>query len=156
VCLSVCLFAHFFARTSRVARLLVCSFLFASRKDGSFLSKNPYFCSQPQEVVDEENYFGVNSYSAFQPFSAQIEDCRIEGRVSKRVEKKAFEGDEEIQIVSTPMKRVAPKKKVAPRKKIAKVEVKVEGEDNDGARTWLNAEVLQLIALQGEMEPDRA
>jgi hypothetical protein len=32
------------------------------------------------------------------------------------------------------------------------VEVKVEGEDNDGACTWLDAEVLQLIALWGEME----
>ena len=46
--------------------------------------------------MGEENYSGVNSYNAFQPFSAQIEDCRVDGRMSKKVGEKAFERYEEI------------------------------------------------------------
>lgn len=47
------------------------------------------------------------------------------------------------------MKRATPKRKGtdALKRKVAKVEVKIGGEDNDGACQWPDAEVCQVIAL---------
>ena len=51
------------------------------------------------------------------------------------------------------MKRTTLKSKAAPKKKIAKVKVESEN-DAHGVRGWLDLEILQLIALCGEMEPE--
>ena len=108
-------------------------------------TQNTYFCSQPEEVVGAEIFFGP--HSAFQPFSSQFGEHRVEKRVEERGE------EEDVEIIVVPKKRTASKSKVAPKKKIAKVKVESEGY-GDGVRGWLDLEILQLIALRGEMEPE--
>ena len=109
-------------------------------------AQNPYFCSQPEEVVGAEIFFGP--HSAFQPFSSQFGEHRVEKRVEERGEE-----EEDVEIIAAPKKRTASKSKAAPKKKITKVKVESEG-DGDGVRGWLDSEILQLIALRGEMEPE--
>ena len=109
-------------------------------------AQNPYFCSQSEEVVGAEIFFGP--HSAFQPFSSQFGEHRVEKRVEERGEE-----EEDVEIIAAPKKRTASKSKAAPKKKITKVKVESEG-DGDGVRGWLDSEILQLIALCGEMEPE--
>jgi hypothetical protein len=116
-------------------------------------SQNPYFCSQLKEVVDEEYYFGINSYSVFPLFSNYVEDYRVERRVNKKVEEKVVKEVKGIHIVLAPKEKDIPKKKGVPKKKATKVKVKVEDDDNDATYIWLDAKLLQLIVLWGEMEP---
>ena len=52
-----------------------------------------------------------------------------------------------------PQRRTASKSKAIPKKKIAKVKVESEG-DGDRVHGWLDLEILQLIALRGEMEQE--
>ena len=118
-------------------------------------SQSPYFCSPPEQLVGVENFCQPNMYSAFQKFSLKSQGTIIEERVHERVADKLDE-DVDVQIISSSKKRATPKRKerAAPKKRATTVAVKIEGEDNDGARQWLDAEVYQLIALRGEMEPE--
>ena len=109
-------------------------------------AQNPYFCNQPEKVVGAEIFFGP--HSAFQPFSSQFGEHRVEKRVEERREE-----EEDVEIIAAPKKRTTSKSKAAPKKKIAKVKVESES-DGDGVRGWLDSEILQLIALRGEMEPE--
>ena len=71
--------------------------------------------------------------------------------MEKKVEERGEEKD--VEIIAAPKKRTTSKSKAAPKKKIAKVKVESEG-DGDGVRGWLDSEILQLIALRGEIEPE--
>ena len=133
----------------RFAGLFVCGIFFASRRDGS-LSSKPLFCSQPEEVVGAEIFFGP--HNAFQPFSNQFGEHRVEKRVEERGEEEEEEEDD-VEIIVALKKRTASKSKAALKKKIAKVKVESEG-DGDGVRGWLDSEILQLIVLPREMESE--
>ena len=68
---------------------------FLQIEDMDHFFQNPYFCSQLKEVIHVENLFG--SYSAFQSFSNQFEEHRVEERIEK-------EGDKEknnVEIIAT-------------------------------------------------------
>jgi hypothetical protein len=107
-------------------------------------SDTPYFGSQSEDLVGQENFFEVHSYSAFQEFPTQNRDERREERTD--------EGEDDVVIVNSSKKRASPKKKATPRKKAT---MKIEGEEEDeGGRNWLDSEVHSLIALRGEMEPE--
>ena len=73
--------------------------------------------------------------------------------MEKRVEERREEEEDDVEIIAVPKKRTALKSKATPKKKIAKVKVESEG-DGDGVQGWLDSEILQLIALRGEMEPE--
>ena len=75
--------------------------------------------------------------------------------MKERVEERGKEEEEEddVEIIAALKKRIALKSKAAPKKKITKVKVESKG-DGDGVRGWLDLEILQLIALRGEMEPE--
>ena len=109
-------------------------------------AQNPYFYSQPEEVVGAENFLGP--HSAFQPFLSLFREHRVE----KRVEERGEEEEDDVEIIWAPKKIIVSKSKASPKKKIAKVKVESEG-DGDGVRGWLDLEILQLIALRKEMEP---
>ena len=102
-----------------------------------------------------ENFLGVNSFGAFQPYSTPTREERVkevEVERVERVEERSVEEKKDCEIIGTSKKRVVPRKKVAPKKKPTQVEVKVEGEEKN--RNWLDSEVYQLIVLKGEMEPE--
>jgi len=72
------------------------------------------------------------------------------------VEETVVEGGN-CEIIGSSKKRVASKQKAVPNKRAApkkKVVVKIEKEDEEeeATQTWEDSEVLQLIALKGEME----
>ena len=127
--------------------LLDCLFVdfFSQLEEMDHFAQKPYFCSQSEEVVGAENIFGP--HSAFQPFSNQFGEHRVE----KRVEERGEEEEDNVEIIAAPKKRTTLKSKAAPKKKIAKVKVESEG-DGDGVRRWLDFEILQLIAFHGEMK----
>jgi hypothetical protein len=116
-------------------------------------SQNPLYSSQPN-LVGAENLFAPNMYGAFQPFSAQVRE--------ERVEDKVVDGEGDCEIIKSSKKRAsskqkaAPKKKLTPRKKVVKIEGEGQGEGDgeEANRLWEDSEVLQLIALKGEMEPE--
>ena len=109
--------------------------------------QNSDFCSQPEEVVGAEIFFGL--HSAFQPFLSQFGDHRVK----KTVEEREEEEKDDVEIIVTPKKRTVSKSKAALKKKITKVKVESEG-DGDGVLGWLDSKILQLIALCREMEPE--
>ena len=122
-------------------------------------SQNPLYCSPPN-LVGAENFFAPNLYGAFQPFSAQVREGSKEEMSGERVEDRVLDGEGDCEIIGSSKKRAPPKQKVAAKKKVTlkKKVVKVEGErDGEGEeanRLWEDSEVLQLIALKGEMEPE--
>ena len=102
-----------------------------------------------------KNLLRVNSFGAFQPYSAPTREEIVEEVEVERVEiveERSFEEEKDCEIIGTSKKRAAPRKKAAPKKKPTQVEVKVEREEIN--RNWLDSEVYQLIALKGEMEPE--
>ena len=66
--------------------MLVCPKKNLQLEEMDHFTQNPYFCSQPEEFVGAENVFGL--HSAFQPFSNQFGEHRMEERVEEREEKK--------------------------------------------------------------------
>ena len=69
------------------------------------------------------------------------------------MDERVKEGENDVEIIAAAKKRTSSKSKAAPKKKIAKVKVESEG-DGDGVCRWFYLEILQLIALCGEMEPE--
>ena len=63
------------------------------------------------------NFF-FGPHSAFQPFSNQFGEHRVEKRVKERGE----EEEDDVEIIAAPKKRTASKSKAAPKKKICKGE----------------------------------
>ena len=122
-------------------------------------SQNPLYCSPPN-LVGAENFFAPNLYGAFQPFSAQVREESKEEMSGERVEDRVLDGEGDCEIIGSskkrapPKQKVAAKKKVTPKKKVVKVEGERDGEGEEANRLWEDSEVLQLIALKGEMEPE--
>ena len=71
--------------------------------------------------------------------------------MEKRVKERGEEEEDDVEIIVAPKKRTILKSKATPKKKSTKVES--EG-DGDGVCGWLDSEILQLIALRAEMEPE--
>jgi hypothetical protein len=108
-----------------------------------------------------EIFLTPSSYGAFQPFSSNVGGKRVEESHEtnvERVEERVVEGGD-CEIIGSSKKRVAPKQKAIPKKKKTskkKAAVKIEGEakGEEVNRMWEDSEVLQLISLKGEMEPE--
>ena len=99
--------------------LLDCLFakFFLQLEEMDCFSQNLHFCSQFEETVGEI-IFGL--HSAFQPFSSEFGEYRVEEIVEERRE----EEEDDVKIIAIPKKRTTSKSKASPKKKIAKMKVK--------------------------------
>ena len=85
-----------------------------------YFAQNPYFCSQPKEVVGAEIFF--SPHSAFQPFSSQLGVIRVE----KRVEERGEEEEDDVEIIAAPKKRTVSKSRSLQRRRLQKCRFKVK------------------------------